>query len=100
MMESLEGEGEAIRYLASLPPAQRAKEMGKLEGYVFAKQQLAATQRAYEPQVRTHTQAPPPIRPPRGGGANVPQDLHSLASRRENVDAYVKLRQQMEKRRD
>ena len=54
MMESLEGEGEAIRYLASLPPAQRAREMGKLEGYVYAKQHARSDATAYEPQPRTH----------------------------------------------
>ena len=32
MMEALEGEPEAIKYLANLPPAQRVKEVAKLEG--------------------------------------------------------------------
>ena len=97
MMEALEGEGDAIRYLASLPPAQRAKEMGKLEGYVYAKQQLAAAQGAYEPQPRRHTQAPPIITPPRGA-ANPPADLFRAATR-DDVADYVHMRQQQEGRR-
>jgi hypothetical protein len=69
MMEALEGQPQVIQYLSSLPPAIRAKEMGKLEGYVAAKQEAAA-QNGYasrEPEPRRETQAPPPIRPPRGG---------------------------------
>jgi hypothetical protein len=99
MMEALEGEGEAIRYLANLPPQQRAREMAKLEGYVHAQQALKQQNAAYEPQPRRHTQAPPPIRPPRGG-ANPPANLHGLASRAEDVSDYVRMRQQQERRRD
>ena len=95
MMEALEGQGDVIKYLASLPPAIRAKEMGKLEGYVAAQlingQQNAAPP---EPEPRRVTQAPPPIRPVRGG-ASPPKDLHGLAMR-DNVKDYVETRRKQE----
>ena len=97
MMEALEGEGEAIKYLANLPPQQRAREVAKLEGFVHAKQMMAAEGGAPQaPQPRRVSQAPAPIRPPRGG-ANVPKDLHSLATK-DNAADYIKARQEQERR--
>ena len=97
MMEALEGEGDAIQYLANLPPAQRAKEVGKLEGYVYAQQVMKQQAAAQEPQPRRVSQAPPPIRAVRGGGANPPKDLHSLAGKDDARD-YVRARQSRERR--
>ena len=97
MMEALEGEGEAIKYLANLPPQQRAREVAKLEGFVHARQMMAAEGGAPQaPQPRRVSQAPAPIRPPRGG-ANVPKDLHSLATK-DNAADYIKARQERERR--
>ena len=97
MMEALEGEGEAIRYLANLPPAARSREMGKLEGYVHAQQMLKQQAGAIqEPQPRRVTQAPPPIRAPRGA-ANPPSDIRSLAGK-DDVQDYVRARQAQERR--
>jgi len=101
MMEALEGQGEIIQYLANLPPQVRAGEMKKFEGYLAAKEEMKQQQAALqEPQthVRKFTQAPEPIRPPRGG-ANPPKDLHGLA-RKENVADYVRLRMEQERRRE
>jgi hypothetical protein len=97
MAEALEGEGEAIQYLANLPPAARAGEMKKLEGYVHA-QQMMRQNGHQQPQVRKVTAAPPPIRSPRGG-ASPPTDIYGLAARGESADDYVKARLAMEKKR-
>ena len=103
IMEKLADNPQALGELAAMPANQRHRWLGALEGHIAAEQnfarQLQGQQQQWQ-QERRVTKAPPPIVPPRGGGANVPQDLHSLAGRGENVDAYVRMRQQMEKRRD
>ena len=103
IMERLADNPTALQELAEMPEHQRHRWLGALEGHIAAEQnftrQLQGQQQQLQSQRRT-SQAPPPIRPPRGGGANVPQDLHSLASRGESADAYIKARLAQEKRRD
>ena len=81
---ALEAGPDAIKMLANMPPAERARNMAKLEGALWQRQQMQqqqnGMQRATNPPPRTFTQAPPPIRAPRGG-ANPPSDIHSLAGR-------------------
>ena len=77
--------------------------MAKLEGYLFAKQEMqqeqTPEQQAYQweqQQRMRETKAPPPIRAPRGG-AKPPVDVLSLASK-SDVGDYVKMRRQQERK--
>jgi hypothetical protein len=100
ILERLADHPEALQQLASMPPNQRDRWLGALEGHTAAEtnftRQMAQQQQSWQQQRRT-TQAPPPIRPPRGG-TNPPRDIHGLASKGEDVSDYIKLRQQQEKR--
>jgi len=90
---------DAISELNAMPPKQAERIIAKLDGAIMAERHAA---RVFHQgaMARRVTQAPPPIRPPRGGGAQPPQDLHQLAARSESVADYVKARRAQEKRRD
>jgi hypothetical protein len=91
---------EALAQLAQMPPAERSRWLSKLEGHLEAEmrigQQLAQQQQQLQQRPRRETQAPPPIRPPRGA-ANPPTDIRSLANKSDVAD-YVRARQQEERR--
>jgi hypothetical protein len=90
---------DAISELNAMNPKEAERIIAKLDGAIMAERHAA---RVFHQgtTARRVTQAPPPIRPPRGGGAQPPQDLHQLASRGESVADYVKARRAMDKRRD
>jgi hypothetical protein len=90
---------DAITQLNEMNPREAERLIAKLDGAIAAERHAA---RVFHQgtMARRMTSAPPPIRPPRGGGAQPPQDLHQLASRGENISDYVKMRRQQEKRRD
>ena len=103
IMEKLADNPEALQELAEMPANQRHRWLGALEGHIAAEQTFArqmAGQQQQWAQERRVTKAPPIIRPPRGGGALPPSDIHQLAARSESVDAYIQARKAMEKRRD
>jgi hypothetical protein len=97
---ALEGGPELIKQIVNMPTRERAAAFQKLEGYLYAReqqrQQEQSYQRAANPPPRTFTQAPPIMKPVRGG-ANPPSDLHSLAQR-EDGTAYIRARRAQEKR--
>jgi hypothetical protein len=100
LMERLADHPEALQQIAEMPPSQRDRTLGHLEGRILAEtqmaQQMAQQQRSWDQDRRT-TKAPPIIRPPRGG-ANPPTDIYSLAGRAEDISSYVQARKAMEKR--
>ena len=99
IMEKLADNPEALQQLAEMPANQRQRWLGALEGHIAAEQnfarQMAGQQQQWQ-QERRVTQAPPIIRPPRGG-ANPPKDLRSLATK-DNATDYIKARQEQERR--
>jgi hypothetical protein len=97
---ALEGGPDLIKHVASMPPATRAANMSKLEGYLYARneqqQHQNGLQRAHHPPPRQWSAAPPPMSRVKGA-ANVPQDVLSLANKN-NADDYIKARRAQEKR--
>jgi hypothetical protein len=88
---------EKLEYLVSLPPREIARTMQQAKDYLSIEHGVARQYAArFAQQGRRHTKAPPPIRPPKGG-ANPPVSLERLASKSENIDGYVKARQQQMK---
>jgi hypothetical protein len=100
IMERCAANPEALQTLAGMPPHERSRWLSKLEGHLEAEQrfgqQMAQQQQAFQAARRT-TQAPPLIKPPRGG-ANPPRDVMDLATRGEDVSAYINQRRQQERR--
>jgi hypothetical protein len=96
----MEGGPDLIRHIASMPPAARAANMAKFEGYLAARneqqQRESGLQRATNPPPRQYSRAPAPMSQIRGG-ANVPADVLSLANK-DNAADYIKARRQQEKR--
>jgi hypothetical protein len=78
-----------------MPPKQAERIIAKLDGAIMAERHAAKRFAAYQ-QPRRVTQAPPPLRSPRGG-ANPPSDIRQLAQR-ENATDYIRARQAQEKR--
>jgi hypothetical protein len=97
---ALEGGPDLIRHVASMPPALRAANMAKFEGYLYARNEAQhrqdGLQRAQNPPPRQWTQAPPPMSRMKGA-ANVPSDVLSLANK-DNAADYIKARRAEEKR--
>jgi hypothetical protein len=97
---ALEGGPDLIKQIVNMPPAERAKNMAKLEGYLYARneqqRQGQAWQQAQHPAPRQYSAAPPIIKSPRGA-ANVPADVLSLAGK-DDVTNYVRARRAQEKR--
>jgi len=85
----------AISDLNAMPPKQAERIIAKLDGAIMAERHAAKRFAAYQ-QPRRVTQAPPPLRSPRGG-ANPPSDIRQLAQR-ENATDYIRARQAQEKR--
>jgi hypothetical protein len=96
----MEGGPDLIKHIASMPPAARAANMAKFEGYLYARngqqQRANGLERAQHPPPRQWTQAPPPMSKIRGG-ANPPQDLYSLALKDDGT-AYIRARKAQMKR--
>jgi len=90
---------DAISELNAMSPKEAERIIAKLDGAIMAERHAA---RVFHQgtMARRVTQAPPPLRQPRGGGAQPPQDLNQLAARSESVAYYIKARQAMDKRRD
>jgi len=86
---------DAISELNAMPPKQAERIIAKLDGAIMAERHAAKRFAAYQ-QPRRVTQAPPPLRSPRGG-ANPPSDIRQLAQR-ENATDYIRARQAQEKR--
>jgi hypothetical protein len=81
------------QYLASLSPPQIESILDQSRTYVQIEEQI---RRQLASQPRRMTNAPPPIRSPRGS-ASAPKDMHALA-RRDNASDYIKARMAQEKR--
>jgi hypothetical protein len=85
--------GDILMQLEALAddPVAQAREFGKME-QTF-KQAMAQGQA--QPQQQRVTQAPPPMRPI-SGGSGAPKDIHSLASRSDDVSDYVSARRRQD----
>jgi hypothetical protein len=89
MCEYLADNPEKLGELADMSPQDRHDNMKRLEGYMVARQDFAGQQpNQFSNQPRKVSLAPPVFRSPRGS-AQVPQDIHQLASKDEISD-YVK----------
>jgi hypothetical protein len=86
---------DAIQQLNEMNPREAERIIAKLDGAIMTERQMAK-RFAANPQPRRVTNAPPPLRSPRGG-ANPPSDIMRLAQK-DNVGDYIKARRQQEKR--